>query len=85
MKTVSYRVYSKALAKLQREISGDRRIQVYEMNQFDNDTVKLGVNWAAIGTVSTSEAREFAQRLLEAATAAENFEYNGYMITYGED
>ena len=85
MKTVSYRVFAQALAKLQREIGKDRRIQIYEMDLFPGEPIRLGVNWSAIGTVPADEAREFARQLLAAATAAENFEYNGYTINYDED
>ncbi|MBR4545930.1 MAG: hypothetical protein IKO14_08190 [Oscillibacter sp.] len=84
MKTVSYRVYCQALSKLREKLGGDRRIEVYDMNG-GFEAVRLGVNWAAIGTVPAAEAREFASRLMEAADAAEKFEYNGYVIVHGED
>lgn len=42
--------------------------------------VRLGVNWAACGTVEPAEARDFAARLSSAADAAQNWEYNGFMI-----
>lgn len=84
-KTVSYRTYSLALSKLQAELDLDRTITVYDMgSNFGNEPIRLGVNWSAIGTVPASEAVDFAQRLLDAAKAAEGFEYNGYVVTYGE-
>ena len=84
-KTVSYRTYSLALSKLQTELDLDRTITVYDMgSNFVNEPVRLGVNWSAIGTVPASEAVDFAQRLMDAAKAAEGFEYNGYVVTYGE-
>ena len=85
MKTVSYRVYCQALSKLREKLGGDRRIEVYDMGGCFNEPVRLGVNWGAIGTVPAAEAREFARRLMEAADAAEKFEYNGYVIVHGED
>ena len=84
-KTVSYRTYSLALSKLQAELDLDRTITVYDMgSNFGNDPIRLRVNWSAIGTVPASEAVDFAQRLMDAAKAAEGFEYNGYVVTYGE-
>lgn len=84
-KTVSYRTYSLALSKLQAELDLDRTITVYDMgSDFGNEPIRLGVNWSAIGTVPASEAVDFAQRLMDAAKAAEGFEYNGYVVTYGE-
>lgn len=84
-KTVSYRTYSLALSKLQAELGLDRSITVYDMgNSYGNEPIHLGVNWSAIGTVPASEAVDFAQRLMDAAKAAEGFKYNGYVVTYGE-
>ena len=84
-KTVSYRTYSLALSKLQAELDLDRTITVYDMgSNFGNEPIRLGVNWSAIGTVPASEAVDFAQRLMDAVKAAEGFEYNGYVVTYGE-
>ena len=84
-KTVSYRTYSLALSKLQAELDLDRTITVYDMgSNFGNEPIRLGVNWSAIGTVPASEAVDFAQRLMDAAKAGEGFEYNGYVVTYGE-
>ena len=84
-KTVSYRTYSLALSKLQAELDLDRTITVYDMgSNFGNEPIRLGVDWSAIGTVPASEAVDFAQRLMDAAKAAEGFEYNGYVVTYGE-
>ena len=81
-KTVSYRTYSLALSKLQAELDLDRTITVYDMgSNFGNEPIRLGVNWSAIGTVPASEAVDFAQRLMDAAKAAEGFEYYGYVVT----
>lgn len=84
-KTVSHRTYYMALSKLQSELDLDRRIAIYDMgSSFGNEPIQLGVNWSAIGIVPASEALDFAQRLMAAAKAAEGFEYNGYVVTYGE-
>lgn len=84
-KTVSHRTYYMALLKLQSELDPERRIAIYDMgSSFGNEPIQLGVNWSAIGTVPASEAVEFAQQLMAAAKAAEDFEYNGYVVTYGE-
>lgn len=85
MKTVSYRTYQQALKELRYEVSPDRDIEVYEMNGFGDDRIQLGINWSAIGTVSADETRKFAQKLMDAANAVENFKYNGYTVTYNED
>ena len=86
MKTVPYRTFQKALTDIQRDVieNSDRRIEVYEMNQFSGEPIQLGVNWSAIGTVPASEAREFAQKLMNAAVAAENFLYNGCTIDWDD-
>ena len=81
-KTVDYRTFCLALRKLQNEVCSDRRIEIFELPNDENEGIRLGVNWASIGTVPADEAREFAQLLMAAATAAENFEYNGYVIDY---
>lgn len=82
-KAVDYRTFCLALRKLQNEVCKDRRIEIFDLSTFDDKPIQLGVNWASIGTVPAAEAREFAQLLMDAATAAENFEYNGYTINYG--
>ncbi|MBR0280624.1 MAG: hypothetical protein IJQ81_03410 [Oscillibacter sp.] len=85
MKTVSYRTYLRALEKFRRELDTGRRIEVYDMNVGFDEPIQLGINWAAIGTVSIAEAREFAQNIMNVATAVENFKYNGYIVTCEDD
>ena len=48
------------------------------------DPIRLGVNWAACGTVLPKDAAKFGDRLLDAAMAAEEFLYNGYVIDYSK-
>lgn len=81
VKTVTYREFCKALNELNQKVSGDYRITLYDQAD-DFSPVKIGVNWSAVGTVSPDEAISFAQRLMEAAKAAEAFIYNGYEIVY---
>ena len=38
---------------------------------------------ASLGLKSPEEAAEYANRVLDAAMAAENFVYNGYVVDYG--
>lgn len=49
-----------------------RRIKIYDMNGcgFGKEPMKYGVNWSAIGTVSSEEAVEFAHQLTLAANIA---------------
>lgn len=42
------------------------------------------MNWAACGTVLPKDAAKFGDRLLDAAMAAEEFLYNGYVIDYSK-
>ena len=88
MKTVKYQEYSDELRRVKRELGigmGTKRsIELYEIGGCFNAPVKLGVNWAALGTVSGEEARRYAELLMKAAQATENFKYNGYKVVYGE-
>ena len=38
---------------------------------------------ASLGLKSPEEAAKYANRVLDAAMAAENFVYNGYVVDYG--
>ena len=42
----------------------------------------MGVQWASLGIKSPEEAAEYADRILDAAMAAEHFVYNGYVVDY---
>ena len=85
MKTVDYRTFRQALKALQYEVSPDRHIEICDMSDGYEAPIQIGINWSALGTLPVSDAREFAEKLLEAATAAEDFKHNGYTITYGDD
>lgn len=78
MKTVSYRVYCKALNDLNSKF---QHVMLCDMSN-DDAPVSIGVNWYSIGTVTTEKADEFAKELKEAIKAAKNFRYNGYEIKY---
>lgn len=84
MKRVSYEEYDKALSQARQKISetvGDG-VQIYDMGGSFKRPVSLGVNWAAIGTVSPDRAEAFAEAIGKAAQIAKTFPYNGYQIEY---
>ena len=84
IKTVSYREYRRGLSELQRKYrSYASHVEIFELRDaLENSSIRIGVNWAAIGTVSPEEAEEFAHTLLEAAEDCRNFKYNGYVIDW---
>ena len=84
IKTVNYREYRRELFELQRKYrSYASHIEIFELGDaLENSAIRLGVNWAAIGTVSPEETEEFAHTLLEAAKDCRNFKYNGYVIDW---
>ena len=79
-KTVKYKDYCEALAELD-EKYGPHFIAFYS----ERKTVRLLVNWPAIGSVPADQARDYARWIEAAANDAENFKYNGHRIIYGED
>ena len=93
MKTVKYRDYQAALTALKNQFEEDG-INIYDMVRTPEDPIRLGVNWAACGTVLPKDAAKFGDRLLDAAKfgdrlldaamAAEEFLYNGYVIDYSK-
>ena len=85
-KKVSYRDFCYELNKLQEKYCSDGDIYIVDMNGFtpDDVPVNLGINWAAIGSVTPDEADVFADRLKVAAEACRNFKYNGYIIDYSK-
>ena len=84
IKTVSYKEYSRELSKLQRKYEDHHsHVSVFELgNVYEDSPIQVGVNWAAIGTVSPEETEEFAHALLKAAEDCRNFKYNGYVIDW---
>lgn len=85
MKTVSHYEFCEELARCRaklNEMGANRRIELYEIRF--RDTIQIGVNWSAIGTVDHNQTREFADLLMVAADLASNFKYNGYKIVYGD-
>lgn len=83
MKKVNVRVYGAALDALQAQFSEDGGIQIHNCNfARQGAPVRLGVQWASLGLKSPEEAAEYANRVLDAAMAAENFVYNGYVVDY---
>ena len=87
IKTVNYREYRRELFELQekyeRRGNNGSHVEIFELgNVYEDSPIQVGVNWAAIGTVSPEEAEEFAHTLLEAAEDCRNFKYNGYVIDW---
>ena len=83
MKKVNWKVYGEALDALQAQFSAEDGIQIHNCNFARQGTpVKMGVQWASLGTKSPEEAAEYAARILDAAMAAEHFVYNGYVGGY---
>ena len=84
IKTVSYKEYIRELSKLQEKYGkGNSHVEVFAMDRIYEDSgIQVGVNWAAIGTVSPEETEEFAHALLQAAEDCKNFKYNGYMLDW---
>lgn len=80
VKKVSYQEYNKALCEVQKSV-GDR-VDIYDMGGSFGMPVSLGVNWSAIGTVTSDEALTFAEDVAKAAKLVQEFPYNGYMIEY---
>lgn len=84
MKTVNWKVYNEALGALQAQFAKWDGIRIFDRNFAQQGApVRLGVQWASLGLKSPEEAAEYANRVLDAAMAAENFVYNGYVVDYG--
>ena len=84
IKTVSFEEYRRELSKLQKKYGkGNSRVEIFPMDSIYEDSgIQMGVNWAAIGTVSPEKAEEFARTLSEAIEDCRNFKYNGYVIDW---
>ena len=84
MKTVNWKVYNEALGALQAQFTEWDCIRIFNTNFARQGTpMKLRVQWGSLGIKSPAEAAEYANRILDAAMAAENFVYNGYVVDYG--
>ena len=84
IKTISFEEYRRELSKLQKKYGkGNSRVEIFPMDSIYEDSgIQMGVNWAAIGTVSPEKAEEFARTLSEAIEDCKNFKYNGYVIDW---
>lgn len=84
IKHVSFEEYRRELYKLQRKYGNDNsHVEIFELGDaLENSPIRMGVNWASIGTVSPEEAEEFARTLSEAIEDCRNFKYNGYVIDW---
>ncbi len=83
MRKVNQQVYLEAMAALTNRFSELNGARIYNINFAQPDApVRLGVMWQAHDLTGPAEAAEFANRILDAAMAAENFVYNGYVVDY---
>lgn len=83
MKKVNWKVYNEALGALQAQFTAWDGLRIFNRNFAQQGApVRLGVQWASLGLKSPEEAAEYADRILDAAMAAEHFAYNGYMVDY---
>ncbi len=83
MKKVNWKVYNEALGALQAQFTEWDGIRIFDRNFAQQGApVRLGVQWASLGLKSPEEAAKYANRILDAAMAAENFVYNGYVVDY---
>ena len=82
-KTVTYREFWAALNEL-REKFREHHISLDDYTDDETGVISLKVGWASIGSVLAGEAREFADWMRMAASAVENFKYNGYRVKWGE-
>ena len=82
METISSFCYNRLMCDLADEFG--TRIRIYNIS-LDSDTVELGVNWAAIGTVSAEEAVGFAEQIMKAADIAANHPAVGARVVYATD
>lgn len=77
-----HRIEKEVLDAKVRRIAGDH-IRVYEMPRKSvlsmDDPIRMGVNWAACGTVYADEAVDFAEKLTEVSKMASEYKYNGYV------
>ena len=84
MKKVPYMEYQRALQEMQYKFK-DHGIYFYnEVTLHPTNEIHIGVNWAAMGTVSPADTIEYAKLLARAAHAADGFIYNGYEVEYGD-
>ena len=84
MKKGNWKVYNEALGALQAQFTKWDGIRIFDRNFAQQGApVRLGVQWASLGLKSPEEAAKYANRVLDAAMAAENFVYNGYVVDYG--
>ena len=85
MKKVNWKVYNEALGALQAQFTEWDCIRIFNTNFGRQDApVRLGVQWGSLGIKSPAEAAEYANRILDAAMAAENFGWRLENVVYIE-
>lgn len=90
MKTVNFYDYQDELRKVNWEIyemskdGSDCWSSLGPLHNINSDmpgnTIALGINWCACGTVSLERAEIYAKELKKVLELAKNFKYNGYQI-----
>lgn len=76
MNTVNYKDFKKELSAINAQLNS---VSLFDL---ERETVTLGINWPAVGTVSIDQAQEFTEEMQLACQLAADFKYNGYTITY---
>ena len=77
MNTITFKDLNKAIRRMDAELQG----LVFIENQ-NEDVVELKINWCSIGAVDSKRALEMVALIKKATEMVENFEYNGYEISY---
>lgn len=78
MKTVNYFDYQDSLDAVNAGLADGIQIQ----NLSFDDTIQMGVNFSALGTVKPEDAAAYANEIQRATKLAADFPLNGYQIVY---
>ena len=89
-RVVGYSEYRRAMSEFRRKMMDIGMDTMHGIDFVDTNTkldgqILIGVNWAAVGTVTPDSAMAFAERIQKAAAYADSFMYNGYRINYQEE
>ena len=86
-KLVNYRDYLKEMTYLNNKYRNTIGfIDIYNMADYDDDPIELGIHWsAAIRTMGMEDTEEFISDLKQAVKDCKNFKYNGYIVDWSKD
>lgn len=77
---------NRKLAGLLRPIGCERCVSLQDISEGSiNSTFQAGVNFASIGSVDPETCKDYGSALIVAASAAKNFKYNGYTVSYSKE